>query len=148
MLCCVITWLEESRMWAFPTSGILVVPEATSTIRRRRRTIGSLFAEYGPYYARRAYRMTPQSLLQLYKLLRPYMGEKKRKHGVAVTPRLRGRFQPLPTHPMPGRRVHQQHAWTLELTVDNRKRPTNKTKNKLCTKEKQTKNYFPSNEKK
>ena len=51
----------------------------TSTIRRRRQTISSLFAEYGPYYAMRAYRMTPQSLLTLYQLLRPYMGEKKRK---------------------------------------------------------------------
>ena len=65
----------------FPVRKRLDSRLGTGTCRRRRRTVASLFAEYGPYYARRAYRMTPHSFLKLYKLIQPYMGHRKRKRG-------------------------------------------------------------------
>lgn len=54
---------------------------------RIRRSIRSIFNEYGPYYVRRAYRMNEASFWQLHDLLKPYMGSlrckpngKKKKH--------------------------------------------------------------------
>jgi hypothetical protein len=48
---------------------------------RVRRTVESIFREYGPYYVRRAYRMNEQSFWVLHALLKPLMGSNRRKPG-------------------------------------------------------------------
>jgi hypothetical protein len=54
---------------------------------RTRRTVASIFKEQGPYYVRRAYRMTEASFWELHELLKPHMvsrrgqaGKKRKKH--------------------------------------------------------------------
>ena len=41
--------------------------------KRRRKTVPEAFAELGPYYQRRAYRMDEPAFWNLYKILKPYM---------------------------------------------------------------------------
>ena len=45
----------------------------TSTPLRRRRSVGSLFRELGPYNTRRAYRMTEESFWELHRMIYPKM---------------------------------------------------------------------------
>jgi hypothetical protein len=51
---------------------------------RVHRPVSSIFREHGPYYVRRAYRMTEGSLWQLLRLLEPHMGSVRRKVGEGV----------------------------------------------------------------
>jgi hypothetical protein len=51
---------------------------------RVRRSMGSIFREHGPYYVRRAYRMTEQSFWELHELLKPYLVSNRRRPGSAV----------------------------------------------------------------
>jgi hypothetical protein len=51
---------------------------------RCRRTMGSIFRERGPYYVRRAYRMTEEAFWELHLLLKPFMVSDRRKQGSAV----------------------------------------------------------------
>jgi hypothetical protein len=44
---------------------------------RTRRTVASIFEEQGPYYVRRAYRMTEQPFWKLHDLLKPHMGSRR-----------------------------------------------------------------------
>ena len=44
-----------------------------STPFRRRRSVGSLFRELGPYNTRRAYRMTEESFWKLHRMIYPKM---------------------------------------------------------------------------
>jgi DDE superfamily endonuclease len=44
---------------------------------RTRRTVASIFEEQGPYYVRRAYRMTEKSFWKLHDLLKPHMGSRR-----------------------------------------------------------------------
>jgi DDE superfamily endonuclease len=48
---------------------------------RVRRTMDSIFKQYGPYYVRRAYRMTEEAFWQLHVLLQPFMTSTRRKPG-------------------------------------------------------------------
>jgi DDE superfamily endonuclease len=51
---------------------------------RVRRPVSSIFREHGPYYVRRAYRMTEASFWELLRLLEPHMGSVRRKVGEGV----------------------------------------------------------------
>jgi hypothetical protein len=48
---------------------------------RNRRSIKSIFAEHGPYYVRRAYRMTEAAFWELHTLLKPHMSSVRLKTG-------------------------------------------------------------------
>ena len=49
------------------------------TIPRECRSMASIFAEYGPYYSHRAYRMDQASFYQLHNLLRPFLARDSKK---------------------------------------------------------------------
>jgi hypothetical protein len=51
---------------------------------RVRRGVESIFKEHGPYYVRRAYRMTEEAFWELHALLKPFMGSTRRKAGGKV----------------------------------------------------------------
>jgi hypothetical protein len=51
---------------------------------RVRRSVQSIFQEHGPYYVRRAYRMTQEALWELHEMLEPLMGSTRRKMGGKV----------------------------------------------------------------
>jgi DDE superfamily endonuclease len=51
---------------------------------RVRRSMSSIFLEHGPYYVRRAYRMTEESFWELHELLKPYMVSNRRRPGSAT----------------------------------------------------------------
>lgn len=46
---------------------------------RNRNKVFDMFEQYGPYYTRRAYRMTSQSFYRLHKILYPYLKPKRRR---------------------------------------------------------------------
>ena len=46
---------------------------------RNRNNVFDMFEQYGPYYTRRAYRMTSQSFYRLHKILHPYLKPKRRR---------------------------------------------------------------------
>jgi hypothetical protein len=47
--------------------------------KRVRRGVQSIFEEYGPYYVRRAYRMTEVAFWKLHEFLKPHMGSIRKK---------------------------------------------------------------------
>ena len=54
----------------------------SKTVKRERKFAGDIFAEYGNYNIKRAYRMTEEDFWRLYNLIVPYVPlskEKKRK---------------------------------------------------------------------
>jgi hypothetical protein len=51
---------------------------------RVRRSVQSIFKEHGPYYVRRAYRMTEEAFWELHALLKPLMGSTRMKLGGKV----------------------------------------------------------------
>jgi hypothetical protein len=64
---------------------VVVVPKSRSPREkaryRVRRSVRSIFEAYGPYYVRRAYRMTEASFWELHALLKPLMGSTRRRAG-------------------------------------------------------------------
>jgi hypothetical protein len=64
---------------------------------RVRRTVTSIFQEYGPYYVRRAYRMSEAAFWTLHGLLEPHMGSRRSKPGKKKNHRNGGKNGLIPT---------------------------------------------------
>ena len=53
--------------------AVLQGGRGSNTIPRQRRSVESIFAEYGPIYSRRAYRMNVDAFYYLLDIIKPYM---------------------------------------------------------------------------